>query len=185
MKKNEYIELARKELHHLKHKDLLKKAFRDEVYTSVYGLHLYRYKEPLDSFLHITGTRIESIPTYVQMLDDFLEAVYSEEHMEKKILEIFTSIPLTSEGEETIFNIFGGSLPDGLPLFSEFEIVYKKSKIITELFDLGWALFTYYPCGYRITPKEFLEALRVYYKDYPNTLKWEKFVDYHKKFSNY
>lgn len=183
MKKNEYIELARKELHHLKHKDLLKKAFRDGVYRSVETSGMYKYKEPLDSFLHTVGILLEKYPNYVEMLDRFLHATYlSGDQMEKEIFQIFLSIPLTEEGGKTFVSMFSERYYSRNHLFSEFYLFYKDSLIITEFFKLAMDLYGLFPQHYYsldplpIDPVRFLEQFHEYYADsYPDFSQWKIF----------
>lgn len=162
--KKKYIELGEKSLHHLKNKELLKRAFKDGIYNS-YG--------SFDNFLEEIGYFTTTYTWYFYWYQVFLEAAYSKTSvMEKKILSLFVSLPLDDKGVVIFNELF--YYYDNSHLFGVFWHKLSKSPVLDELFIYCSEFFLNKPSTKKVI--EILTLLRTYYPYSSNYGKWRKIV---------
>lgn len=166
---DELIQLGKSIFHNKYHKELLKQAFRDGIYNThrYRGIHFNR-------FLEEKGYFVKEYSWYVLWYQTFLEASYSKPYiMEKKIITLFTSLPLNEEGV-TIFNDLFYYYDNHI--FGEFWYKIAKNPVLDEFFIYCTNFSHYYVCSEMSI--EILSLLRQYEPYISNYGKWRKLVDY-------
>lgn len=164
----ELIQLGKSLFERPYHKKLLKRAFKDGIYS----IKDYRYRK-FNRFLEEKGYFIKEYDWYKEWYITFLESSYSNPViMEKNIISLFLSLPLDSKGL-LIFNQIFFYYEEHL--FEEFALKLSRSRILDELFihysEPFMSLYEY---------KDFIQIMSLFEKYFPyisNYHVWRSFVN--------